>query len=156
MTPRCLLEQGNQFALGTEAVRFRHKNPRPASATARSTRLPGSGVAVGTTAMPSGPLRPEISAAFTKPPEVVYSDTVLPSALVMYRFAPSVAMPTGPFSPEIKAAFTILPEVVYLPTVPETKFETKMFDPRMRISSGLLNPVINEAFTKPPVSVYSE
>jgi hypothetical protein len=83
----------NQFAPGREAARFRRKNPRPARPTARSPKLLGSGVAVEATAMPVGPLSPEISAAFTKTPEVVYSDTVPPSALVMYRFVPSVAMP---------------------------------------------------------------
>lgn len=57
--------------------------------------------------MPPGPLSPEINAAFTKTPEVVYAETVFPRALVMYRFVPSVAMPSGPFSPEIKEAFTV-------------------------------------------------
>ncbi len=79
--------------------------------------------------MPVGPLSPEISAAFTETPEVVYSDTVPPSALVMYRFVASVAMPRGPSSPEIKAAFTVPPEVVYSPTMPVRKLVTKMSEP---------------------------
>jgi hypothetical protein len=67
--------------------------------------------------MASGPDNPEISAAFTVAPEVMYSPIVPALAFVTNRSEPDTAMPSGNNNPEISAAFTVAPEVVYLPTV---------------------------------------
>jgi len=76
-------------------ARFRQQSPSPAKASARSVKLLGSGTVEteGTITMPVGPFNPEISAAFTKTPEVVYSLIVPLPAFVIKRSEPSTAMP---------------------------------------------------------------
>jgi hypothetical protein len=74
-------------------------------------------------AMPIGTFNPEIKAALTIAPEVVYSPTVplpdvAPFTFVTNRFPPDTAIPSGPVSPETSAGFTVAPEVVYSPIVP--------------------------------------
>ena len=82
--------------------------------------------------MPTGPpCSPEISAAFTVAPEVVYAPIVASVSLATNRSEPETAMPTGPISPEgpISAAFTVAPAVVYAPIVSAFPFTTKIVSP---------------------------
>src|SRR5580658_6475340 len=128
-------------------ARFRQQNASPARASISGAKVPGSGTVEVSIAMPAGSSNPEISEAFTKTPEVVYSLTVPAPTLVINRSEPSTAMPYGPFSPVINEAFTVAPDVVYSPTVPLAKLTTNRSEPDTAISSGLLGSEISAAFT---------
>ena len=64
--------------------------------------------------MPAGSFSPEISAAFTVAPEVVYSPIVPAISFATNRSEPDSAMSLGTAaeSPETSEAFTVDPEVV--------------------------------------------
>ena len=105
--------------------------------------------------MPAGSFNPEISAAFTVAPAVVYSPIVPAPAFVTNRSEPTTAMPKGTFNPEIRAAFTVAPAVVYSPIVPAPAFVTNRSEPTTATPKGSLNPEISAAFTVAPAVVYS-
>src|SRR5271169_1452132 len=136
-------------------ARFRQQNPSPTRASAKSVKLLGSGVALGTIARNCGSFNPEISEAFTVAPEVVYSPIVPAPNSVTNKFEPSTAISPAPPRPEISAAFTVAPEVVYTPIVLRPWLPTNRFEPDTAMPVGSYNPVIREAFTVAPEVVYS-
>jgi len=113
----------------------------------------GTGAAVGTIAIPSGPSRFVISDAFTEAPEVVYSPIVLPLKFATNRSEPSTAMPSVPFDSVTSEAFTVASEVVYSP-IPLTSV-TNRSEPDTATLVAPLSPEISEAFTVAPAVVYS-
>src|SRR5580700_3588975 len=106
--------------------------------------------------MPAGPSSPEISAAFTVAPAVVYSPIVSPPMLMTNRSEPDTATPNGLSSPEISAAFTVAPEVVYSPIVPFSSFATNRSEPDTTMPNGSINdPEISAGLTVAPEVVYA-
>ena len=104
-------------------------------------------------AIPAGRLSPDISAAFTVSPEVVYSPIVPVLRLVTNKFPPDTAMPVGVFNPEISAAFTVAPVVAYSPIVPMAWRHDKQIASRTAMPLGRFNPDISAAFTVAPEMV---
>jgi hypothetical protein len=102
-------------------------------------QVEGSGTIVGTIAMPSGTPNPEISAAFTVAPAVVYSP-IVPVSFVTKRSEPDTAMSMGELNPEISDAFTVAPAVVYSPIVPAPMFVTKRSEPDTRYVNREVQP----------------
>jgi hypothetical protein len=75
----------------------------------------GEGLGVGVrpgsiTAIPQGVFKPEIKAAFTVAPDIVYSPTVL-FELVTKIFVPKTAIPIIKLGSEMSDAFITAPEV---------------------------------------------
>jgi hypothetical protein len=105
--------------------------------------------------MPSGTFNPEISAAFTKTPEVVYSLIVPDDPFATNRSEPDTAIAFGPFNPEISEAFTVAPAVVYAPIVLPPWFTTNRSEPPTAMPNGEFNPKISEAFSVAPEVVYA-
>src|SRR5208337_1189871 len=87
--------------------------PTPAKPSSIIAQVEGSGIAEGLAAiaMPSGKFNPEISAAFTVAPAVVYSPIVPALPFATNRSEPSTAILQGSSKPEISAAFTVVPAV---------------------------------------------
>src|SRR3984957_7544428 len=126
---------------------------KPVSAIAQ---VEASGTLEPLIAMPAGRSSPEISAAFTVAPAVVYSPTVSPAKLVTNRSEPDCATPNVSSSPEISAAFTVAPEVVYSPIVPGgAAFVTNRSEPDTAMPTGWCSPEISAAFTVAPEVVYA-
>src|SRR5256885_46615 len=93
--------------------------------------------------IPTGPFNPEIKAALTVAPEVVYSPIVPLFKFETNRFPPDNARPVGLLNPEIKALLTVAPVVaLYSPIVLLPLFVTKRLPPDTARRNGLLNPEI--------------